>query len=268
MMGLGSTLRAYPTLLRIGVAQMLAYRAEFLIWILTTNMPLVMMGLWTGVAADGVVGRFDQRDFVAYYLAVLAIRILTNNWLVWELTMEIRQGTLAARLLRPIHPLVSYSAVHVSALPIRAVVITPILGVLLWTSGDLLTIRDPAMLAVFLSSVVGAWLILFLTMLIIGTLALYVDSAMSVFDLWLAIHFVLSGYLVPLELLPSWVEPIAMALPFRYTLAFPVELLIGKMSLDVGLSHLGVQWMFVVALGISAALFWRAGMRRFVAFGG
>jgi len=109
---------------------------------------------------------------------------------------------------------------------------------------------------------------LFLTMLIIGTLALYVDSAMSVFDLWLGIHFVLSGYLVPLELLPSWVEPIAMALPFRYTLAFPVELLIGKMSLDVGLSHLGVQWMFVVALGISAALFWRAGMRRFVAFGG
>jgi len=267
-MGLASTLRAYPTLLRIGLAQMIAYRAEFLIWILTTNMPLVMMGLWTGVAADGLVGRFNQRDFIAYYLAVLAIRILTNNWLVWELTMEIRQGALAARLLRPIHPLVAYSAMHLSALPIRALVITPIVGVLIWSSGDLLTAGDPAMLAVFVSSIAGAWLILFLTMLIIGTLALYIDSAMSVFDLWLAIHFVLSGYLVPLELLPSWVEPIAMALPFRYTLAFPVEILIGKMSLEVGLSHLATQWMFVLGLGVSASLLWRAGMRRFVAFGG
>ena len=38
-------LRAYPTLLRVGVAEVIAYRAEFIVWILTTNMPLVMMGL-------------------------------------------------------------------------------------------------------------------------------------------------------------------------------------------------------------------------------
>ena len=30
--------RAFPTLLRIGVAEVVAYRAEFLVWILTTNM--------------------------------------------------------------------------------------------------------------------------------------------------------------------------------------------------------------------------------------
>ena len=35
---------------------------------------------------------------------------------------------------------------------------------------------------------------------------------------------ILSGYLIPLELLPSWTRAIADALPFRYTLAFPVEI--------------------------------------------
>ena len=48
--------------MRIGFAEMVAYRAEFLVWILTTNMPLVMMALWNAVAADGPVGRFGQRS--------------------------------------------------------------------------------------------------------------------------------------------------------------------------------------------------------------
>ena len=68
-------MRAFPTLLRIGVAEVVAYRAEFLVWILTTNMPLVMLALWHAVAADGPVGRFDQTQFTAYYLGVLVVRL-------------------------------------------------------------------------------------------------------------------------------------------------------------------------------------------------
>lgn len=264
----GATLRALPTLLRVGLAQMVAYRAEFLVWILTTNMPLVMMGLWTAVAADGPIGRFGTRDFVAYYLAVLGVRILTNNWLVWEMTMEIRQGVLATRLLRPVHPLISYAAIHLSAVPFRMLVVTPIAVALAWTSGDMLIVGDPARLAVFALSLCGAWLVLFLTMLCIGSLAFFVDSALSLFELWLAVHFVLSGYLVPIELLPGWFAGLAQVLPFRYMLAFPVELLIGKLALGPALVALGVQWAYVGALALLAAGLWRAGMRRFVAFGG
>ena len=73
------SVRAYPTLFRIGFAGMVAYGAEFLVWILTTNMPLVMLAIWHAVAADGPVGRFDQREFTAYYLGVLAVRLLTST---------------------------------------------------------------------------------------------------------------------------------------------------------------------------------------------
>ena len=101
-----SAVKAFPTLLRIGVAEVVAYRAEFLVWILTTNMPLVMLALWHAVAADGPVGRFDQAQFTAYYLGVLVVRLATSNWMAWQMSMEIRDGTLSAKLLRPIHPLV------------------------------------------------------------------------------------------------------------------------------------------------------------------
>ena len=64
-MQVGHAVRAFPTLFRVGLAEMIAYRAEFIIWILTTNMPLVMMALWTAVAAEGPVGRFDSKAFQA-----------------------------------------------------------------------------------------------------------------------------------------------------------------------------------------------------------
>ena len=78
---IGRALRAYPTLLRVGLSEVVAYRAEFLVWILTTNMPLVMLAIWHAVAAEGAVGRFDQREFKAYYLAVLAVRLLTSHYM-------------------------------------------------------------------------------------------------------------------------------------------------------------------------------------------
>jgi hypothetical protein len=92
-------LRAYPTLLRVGFAGAIAYRAEMLVWMLTTTMPLVSLALWSAVAASAPVGRFGAGDFTAYFLATLIVRQLTGSWLVWEMNMDIGAGALQ-RLLR------------------------------------------------------------------------------------------------------------------------------------------------------------------------
>ena len=247
---------------------MLAYRAEFLVWILSMNLPLVMMALWTAVAADGPVGRFGQRDFVAYYLGMLIVRILSGSWLVWELTMEIRRGILATRLLRPIHPLWAFSATQLAAVPMRVVVLSPLVVVLYWVAGARLPVHDPARLAILAASLVGAWLLLFLVMALIGMLAAYVESALSVFDLWLAAQSILSGFLVPLELMPAWVARLARMLPFRYILGFPVETLIGLESNATALRDLGVQWLFIASALLATIVLWRRALRRFAAFGG
>jgi len=55
--------RAFPTLLRIGVAEVVAYRAEFLVWILTTNMPLVMLALWHAVTNENLFTTTDYAGF-------------------------------------------------------------------------------------------------------------------------------------------------------------------------------------------------------------
>src|SRR4029079_8322833 len=161
--------RAFPALLRVGVAEVVAYRAEFLVWILTTNMPLVMLALWHAVAADGPVGRFDQARFTAYYLGVLVVRLATSNWMAWQMSMEIRDGTLSAKLLRPIHPLYAHAADHISAVPMRLVVVSPIVAILFATSWGRLVRHDPRLLLILAASIAGAWLLMYFSMVLLGS---------------------------------------------------------------------------------------------------
>ena len=262
------TVRALPTLLRVGFSEAVAYRAEFLVWLLSTNMPLVMLALWSAVARDAPVGRFGQGDFAAYFLAALVVRLLTGAWVIWEVNYEIRQGTLAFRLLRPLHPLVAYACENVAAMPLRVVLSLPAVLAFFLVAGPARLTPDPLLLALFPLTVLGAWLITFLAMAVVGALAFFIESAGSIFEIWLGLFGVFSGYLVPLELFPSWVTALSRALPFRYMLAFPVEMVTGMIGRARALQELAVQWLFVLLLGAAARATWRAGLRRFAAYGG
>ena len=262
------TLRAIPTLLRVGFAEAVAYRAEMLVWLLSTTMPLVMLALMSAVAREAPVGRFGQAEFAAYYLAALVVRLNAGAWVIWEVNFEIRQGTLAFRLLRPIHPLVSYACANVGAMPLRLLASVPVIILALATLGVGRFTHDPLLLALFPFTVVGAWLITFLAMAVIGALAFAIDSSSSVFELWLGLYGVFSGYLIPLELFPRWLEVTAKLLPFRFMLSFPVEMIIGLTPRPAALRELALQWTYVVVLALAARITWRAGLRRFAAFGG
>ncbi len=262
------TLRALPTLLRVGFAEAVAYRAEFLVWLLSTNMPLVMLALWSAAARDGPVGRYTGAQFTAYFLVALVVRLLTGAWVIWELNFEIRQGTLAFRMLRPVHPLVAYATENLAAVPLRLVLSSPVVVVLLLSSGAPLLSRDPVAWAAFPAALAGGWAITFLAMSLVGALAFYVESAGSVFEIWMGLFGVFSGYLVPLDLFPPWLATLARFLPFRYMLAFPVEMVTGLLPRARALEELAIQWLFVGLLFLLASAAWRRGVRRFSSVGG
>jgi ABC-2 type transport system permease protein len=253
---------------RIGFADALAYRAEFLIWILSTNMSLVMLALWNAVAREHPIGRWGQKDFIAYFLSVLVVRLVTGSWVVWEMNYELRQGLLAFRMLRPVHPLVHYAAENLAALPVRGFFAAPIALVSLMVMGPEQVTHDPVRLTVFAVSVLGAWLINFLAMSIIGSISFFIDNSMAIFQVWFGLYMLLSGYLIPLDFFPTVLRQATSALPFRYMLSFPVEVLLGQLSRVRALEQLGVQAAFITLLLVCLSFVWRAGVRRFNAFGG
>ncbi len=267
-MSLRDAVRAAPTMLRVGFAEAFAYRAEMLVWILATTMPLVMLAIWHAVAREAPVGRFGESDMVAYFLAMFVVRQLTGSWSAWLINMEVRDGTLALRLLKPVHPLFSYALGSVAELPVRSILATPVAaGALLWFAGDRVT-HDPTMLLFFAISVLGGWLITLAANFAVGCLSLFLESSMKVWDVWLALFFVFSGYVVPVELFPDRVRGSLDYLPFRYQLGLPVELLTGAHDRDAALSLLGRQGLMVCLAFAVVAVVWRRGLRRFAAYGG
>jgi ABC-2 type transport system permease protein len=262
------SLRATGTLWRVGLAEALAYRAEMFIWILATTMPLIMMALWTTVAREAPVGRFGEKEFAAYFLATFIVRQLASSWAAWQLSYEVREGTLSQRLLRPVHPVWHIAVENWSAMPLRLVVALPVAIIALAVLGAEQLPADRRIWPVWLAAMAGAWLLTFFSNVAIGSLAFYFGSSVKVMEVWLALYFVLSGYTVPIEVFPEGARKLVELLPFRFQIGFPVELMTGAYELGPALAKLGQQWAWVVVSFVVALWAWRRGLRRFEAYGG
>jgi ABC-2 type transport system permease protein len=265
---LHTAIRAFPTMLRLGFSEALAYRAELLIWVLSTTMPFIMMALWTAVARDAPIGNYGTTDFVGYFLATFVVRQLTGAWAAWQINFEIRQGTLAMRLLRPISPLWSYAAENLGAFPMRMLVAVPVVFISVSVVGREGVPQQWWGWPLLLVAILGGWLITFLANVVIGTMALFMESSQKLMDVWLVLFFVFSGYMYPVEMFPPAVRGLVDWLPFRYQIGLPVEVMTGKHEWQEALWLVGRQWLWVLVLGTFAITLWKRGLRRFAAFGG
>lgn len=262
--------RAAGAVLRVGFKEAVAYRAELLVWILATTMPLVMLALFSAVARDAPLGGYGQRDFAAYFLSTFIVRQLTGAWSAWQINMDVREGAIATRLLRPFPPLFVYALEGLAALPLRFALSLPLAATaLVVAAGDHLS-RSPAAWGLFVLAVIAGWLITLGINFAIGCLAFFVDSALRVMDIYLAIYMVASGYLIPVDLFPPAARTIVGHLPFRNQIALGVELMTGRYDHDLGggLAAVGVAWAWAVLVFLVVAFVWRRGLRRYGAFGG
>jgi ABC-2 type transport system permease protein len=262
------TITAMPTLLRVGLAEAIAYRAEMIVWILATTMPLVMMALFTAVARDAPVGRFGEKDFVAYFLCTFIVRQAVGSWASWQMNMEIKDGTLALRLLRPVNPLVNYTVENLVSIPLRSLVAMPLGIVLLVAVGAGAVTHEPVLWLLWIVAMVGAWALTLLVNLTIGSLAFFIESSFKLMDIWNAAFFVLGGYLLPVELFPAAVRPVIDWLPFRYQIGLPVEIMVGHHTVEASLGLLVRQWGWVAVFALLTERAWSLGVKRFAAYGG
>jgi ABC-2 type transport system permease protein len=217
------------------------YRIMVVIWMLTIVLPLIMLAAWLSIAEKGPVGSYDRMTFISYYLAALVVRNMTGMWFIWEMDSEMRLGSLSFRLLKPMDPLVHYFAYACSSKPFRVLILV--------------------------TSLAGALLILFLMQYTIGLTGFWITRSLSINDAWFFTYSLASGYLVPLDLFPPVVRDILWFLPFRYTMSFPVELLMGRLKVAEILMGIAIQWAWVAALYALNRWVWNRGLRRYSAVG-
>ena len=93
-------------------------------------------------------------------------------------------------------------------------------------------------------------------------------KSMSLMNLYFLLFSLLSGYLLPIPLLPWWIREPAEVLPFRFMLSAPIELMTRSLSSTEIVTLLTGQLAWAVATLVLALWAFRRGVRRFEAVGG
>jgi ABC-2 type transport system permease protein len=264
----GHELRVLRAFLRLGATATLTYRTQALVWLLSTTMPLIMIAFFSAVVRDAPLGHYSTPQVIAYFLATFIARNLTASWISWQISLEIRDGSLGARLLLPVHPVVAFVSESVGAMPVRVAGSLVVAVVMMVMLGGGAVTHAPVLWLLWCLSIIGGWLISTLVSLTIGALAFFFDSSAKIMDAWLAALFVFGGYLVPVDLFPAPLRALLAWLPFRYQIGLPVELMVGAHDVTDAMSLVARQWVFVVVGVLVTVVTWRRGLARFAAYGG
>jgi ABC-2 type transport system permease protein len=262
-------LEIYYVQLKTSLAVQFQYRAATMIWMIGRVVePLVYLAVWTTIAkAKGdQVGGYSAGDFSAYYIILMLVNQFTFSWIMWEYDYIIRNGMFSFKLLRPIHPIHGDIADNLAYKILTVVVIIPAALFLAWIFPPNFNLQ-PWALATAVPALILAFLVRFLLEWSLAMLAFWTTRISAINHTYYVIMLFMSGQFAPLSLLPAPLRGLANLLPFRWLIAFPVELISGHLSLRETLLGFAAQ---VIWLGLAFALLslvWRVGVKRYSAVG-
>jgi len=261
--------RIYNVLFVANFQQAAQYRVQSVLWLLFAVIrPVVFLAAWSAAAnaQGGAIGDFSVGDFAAYYVCLTLVGQLTMSWNAHEFETEVRQGKLAPKLLRPLHPL-HYAVVEnlvfkVTTLP----VLTPVLILIAWTFQARFATQAWQVL-VFVPSVVLAAALSFVLGWVMASLCFWTTRLHGLMHVYERLVFLFAGQVAPLSLLPGPLAALAYALPFGYMLWAPAEILRGGASFEQAALILAGQTVWLAVSWIAFVVIWRMGLRQFSAVG-
>jgi ABC-2 type transport system permease protein len=145
-------------------------------------------------------------------------------------------------------------------------IVLPVTALLWWFFEPTLT-PEPWMWIALGPAVALAFLVRFFFEWSLALLAFWITDTSGLNNLYMALFFFLAGRMAPISLLPSWGQAIANALPFRLMLAFPVELLMGRLTPEQVMDGFLTQILWIGLGWLTVHLVWTRASARYSAVG-
>lgn len=274
---LAVALQKYGKIFRISLTERMVYRADFLLSTFLRFLPmlttiLLWSAIYTGAGKEehGRVAGYLYDQMIAYLLLVHISRMFSSMpGLATGIARDIREGTLKKYLLQPIDMLsylASYRAAHKVAYVTGVALPYGLLFFL--CRGFFDGLPDAPTLLAYLVSLLLAFVVGFFFEATIGMVGFWFLEVTSFLYVVNTVNFFISGQMFPLDLLPPFWAALLKHLPFQYMAYFPAAVFLGKvrgMDLVYGLFGEAAWAAFFVVL---ARVLFRAGLRRYSAYGG
>jgi ABC-2 type transport system permease protein len=231
--------------------------------------PTIYLAVWRTIAQSngGSVGGYTAGTFAAYYIVWTLVRNMNIVFTPFGWEARIREGELSGHLLRPVHP-IHYDLGTFAGWKVIVILFwIPIAAVLSLAFHPTLH-PDAAQVAVFLVAIWGAYLIRSMLLWVLGMVTFWTTRVSALYEAYFMAELLLSGRLVPMTLMPGWVQGLSWALPFRWTFGFPITALVGPITHAQLFVGVAVQAAWVLVGVLLVRVVWRRGVRRFSSVGG
>lgn len=265
-------MRLYLTIVRLSIADAIQYRVESAIYFLYEMLPPIMMAfVWLTVYQEqATVAGYALSEMLAYTIGVMVLRTVVTVHCEWALDYEIRQGLLSTHLIKPFSYWGLRFCDEAAWKVVRLMFTVPaVLGCLYWLSPDLAGISFPIeRLPILVVSVILAYVVCFFLKLCLGFIGFWTNEIMGIVTLYEVVASVLGGVLIPIALLPEWLQTVARLLPIQAIYNVPLTIMLGKSDGAEPWWGILLQLGWIVALWVLATVLWRAGLRQYEAVGG
>ncbi|GLY93323.1 ABC-2 family transporter protein [Actinoplanes sp. NBRC 103695] len=195
--------------------------------------------------AGGLAAGYDAEQLATYVWVGQGLITVVGMWGWTELADRIRTGEVAADLLRPVPPVVSYLAADLGRFGhamLTRFVPPMVVGAIFF---PLYVPHRAGTIPLFLVSVVLGTLVSFAGRFLVNATAYWLHDARGPIGLWTLASGVLAGLYFPLRLLPDWAAVLLYAaLPFAGMLQIPADVLTERdgPALQAGLVAVQAVW--------------------------
>jgi ABC-2 type transport system permease protein len=252
----------------ISFKRKIAYKTTWIFSVLFGGWSLLAgLAVWSNLIGDGEMGGYDWEAMKAYLIIGFLTSTLAWAGADWEMANRILDGLVAIDLTKPVDFQRARAGEYIGGM------VASLPAAVLGTTAAVM-IFSPAPPDSALAAVLTAVSVLFIFPLAFGINYLAVLTCF-VTQRFLGIQWArdsmlafFSGMMVPLALMPQWLQTVAWSLPFVHFTTTPASIYLGRVDLPAALGLLAAQAAWSVGLWVVARLIWSQLVKKVTVHGG
>ena len=267
-------------ILRIALAERLAYRGDFVLGTLMRFLPIItQIFLWWAIFQSinpddpnaARLSGYSFQDMVAYYLLTMVGRAFSSMpGLSSSIGTKIRDGEIKKFLVQPIDLITFLFWSRVAHKIAYYTVATIPFALVFYLCRSYFTLGwpDPWTFAAFVASLFLSFALGFYLEACIGLVGFWMLEVSSLLFVYMLFQFFLSGHMFPLDIMPEPFLSLVGFLPIKYLAYFPAAVFLGKVQGAQLAIDLGMLVAWTVFFFVSSQIIYRRGLKRYSGFGG
>lgn len=261
--------QAYRSSFMMEIKNAMVYRANLFFYLTYVVIPpLALFFLWKSYFENtGRLLSYDLNGMVTYSI-ITHFFVSNTPFSAWsEIGESIKDGGLTLWLIKPINHYRIYLARLIGSwVPLWIVSLSGVSAVIFALRNYITFQTNLLYVSVSILFWMGGVILGFTVGYLVNLLSFWTDRSSGGFVLLSGLTYLLSGAVLPLDILP--LKQIWLALPFKYSGFFPAQIYLGRVPPAEWPIEFVKMLVWVLVLSIATRIVWNLGLQRYQASGG